>query len=121
MHRLTSGAFGYELTWTPPTGTEAGGRFLAGLTDPTTLAGPPPVTAYDPGPVGPETPPSTYDAEPVGAPGAVVGPWSGAGRPLVGARSAGPDDAENAAGDGRGDDVGDGWGDLLAVAAGGRV
>jgi DNA primase catalytic core len=123
IHRLTSGAFGYELTWTPPTGDLAGGRFLAGLTDPATLLHTPPASGYDIPSVGPQAPPSTYDTEPVGAPGAVVGPWSGAGRSLVGARPARPDGPENATGDGRGDDVGDvsgdGWGDLLAVAAGG--
>lgn len=126
VHRLASGAFGYELTWNPPTG-EAGGRFLAGLTDPATLLHTLPATGYDIPSVGPGEPGTTYDGEPVGALGAVVGPWSGAGRGLVGARSARPDGAEeqgeNAAGDERGDDVGDvsgdGWGDLLQVAAGG--
>jgi DNA primase catalytic core len=113
VHRLASGAFGYELTWTPPT-DQAGGRFLAGLTDPKTLADPP-ATGYDTPPASPEAAAYAYDTEPVGAPGAVVGPWSGAGRPLVGPRSAGSDGAED-----QGEDAaGDVWGDLLRVAAGG--
>lgn len=125
VHRLTSGAFGYELTWTPPTATtgEAGGRFLTGLTDPATLAGPAPT-----GPAEPAGGASTYDTEPVGAAGMVVGPWSGVGRGLVGARSARPDSPPRDADDGRGDDAGDEGGDvsedawtgLARVAAGGR-
>lgn len=71
VHRLESGAFGYELTWKPPTtgSHDAGGRFLAGLTDPRALA----ENTYDPEPVGPEPP--------------LVGPWSGPGRGVVGPRS----------------------------------
>lgn len=135
VHRLTSGAFGYELTWTPPTPGEAGGRFLAGLTDPATLLGDATAaaatqeqaTGYTTGPVGPKAPPSTYDTGPGGAPGALVGPWSGPGRPVVGARSARHDGPESAAGEARGDDVaGDGdvsegrWAGVVRVAAGGR-
>ena len=128
VHRLTSGAFGYELTWTPPT-TEAGGRFLAGLTDPATLLGDAtatadaqePATGYDTGPVGAEPTPSTYDPGPVGAPGPVVGPWSGPGRGQVGPRSQPTGDAldgSDVAGDG---DVSQGrWAGVARVAAGGR-
>ena len=87
VHRLTTGAFGYELLWNPPTGTEAGGRFLAGLTDPATLLHTPPASGYDTPPVGVQAPIRTYDPEPVGARPALVGPWSGPGRSVVGARS----------------------------------
>ena len=133
VHRLTSGAFGYELTWTPPVDT-AGGRFLVGLTDPATLHNPAPepagpaggASAYDTPPVGPGPASSTYDPEPVGVPGAVVGPWSGVGRGLVGGRShptqAARDGREASAseGDDVGDEGGDPFGDVLRVAAGGR-
>ncbi|GAB3700246.1 hypothetical protein GCM10028815_06510 [Mariniluteicoccus flavus] len=83
VHRLESGAFGYELTWNPPVapsttgqtsnGYDHGGRFLAGLTDPSALIdgiG----NGYDPKPVGPEPP--------------LVGVWSGPGRGVVGPQSA---------------------------------
>jgi len=86
VHRLESGAFGYELLWKPPatmsttaasatthdSGYDAGGRFLVGLTDPKTLL---------------NGRPHAYDTEPVGANTPVVGPWSGAGRAPVGGRS----------------------------------
>ncbi|GEA81427.1 hypothetical protein [Cellulomonas uda] len=101
VHRLTSGAFGYELTWTPPTTGEVGGRFLAGLTDPTTLTSEPSTHA-----------PSAYDTGPAGTPGPVVGVWSGPGRPLVGSRSHPTGDAH---------DVSEGpWAGVSRVAAGGR-
>ena len=97
VHRLESGAFGYELTWKPPVahlnGTttttssdsayDPGGRFLAGLTDPRVLLD----HNYDPEPVGPEAGIHAYDPQPVGANGAVVGPWSAPGRGVVGPRS----------------------------------
>ncbi len=82
-HRLETGAFGYELLWNPSTTAssttayEAGGRFLAGLTDPKTLLN---GQNHDRG--------HDYDTEPVGAEVAVVGPWPGHGRPLVGPQSA---------------------------------
>ena len=99
VHRLESGAFGYELLWKSPvtmsttaasttthdSGYDAGGRFLVGLTDPKTLL---------------NGRPHAYDTEPVGANTPVVGPWSGVGRGPVGGRSdpdSEPDDeAENA-------------------------
>ena len=93
-HRLESGAFGYELLWNPRTvhGYDAGGRFLAGLTDPATLLNGE-ICEYDPEPVGPEV--------------ALVGPWSVPGRGPVGGQSApdsepveGPDLLDWAAGDG---------------------
>lgn len=128
VHRLTSGAFGYELTWTPPT-TEAGGRFLAGLTDPTTLLGDAtatadtrePATGYTTRPVGAEPAGSAYDTGPVGAPGPVVGPWSGPGRGPVGPRSQPTGDALDGS-DVAGDvDVSEGrWAGVVRVAAGGR-
>jgi DNA primase catalytic core len=78
-HRMESGSYGYELTWNPPASTstttgqgstyDEGQRFLAGLTDPTTLLD------------------STYDPRPVGAQAPLVGPWSGPGRGVVGPRS----------------------------------
>jgi hypothetical protein len=89
VHRLESGAFGYELTWNPSTTQQTGNgydhanRFLAGLTDPRALLD----NAYDPEPVGPEAPIHAYDPKPVGAKGAVVGPWSAPGRGVVGPRS----------------------------------
>lgn len=130
VHRLTSGAFGYELTWTPPTTTgEAGGRFLAGLTDPTTLLGDAtattdaqePATGYTTGPVGLEPTPSTYDTGPVGAPGPVVGAWSGPGRGVVGPRSHPTGDALDGSDAARDGDVSEGrWAGVVRVAAGGR-
>lgn len=96
VHRLESGAFGYELTWKPPTATgatngyDSGQRFLAGLTDPKALA----ESTYDRQPVGPESQIHGYDLKPVGANGAVVGPWSGPGRGVVGPRSDGPETAD---------------------------
>ena len=79
-HRLESGSYGYELTWNPPASTSTtagqgsnyaeGGRFLAGLTDPATLLDDRLDSTYDPGPVGAEV--------------ALVGPWSGPGRGVVG-------------------------------------
>lgn len=89
VHRLESGAFGYELTWNPPTTQQASNgydRFLAGLTDPRALlddAG----SDYDPEPVGPGSEFHAYDPKPVGVNGTVVGPWSGPGRGVVGPRS----------------------------------
>lgn len=93
VHRLESGAFGYELLWKPPAATttttgkattyDDAGRFLTGLTDPATLLNDEPddeICDYDPEPVGPEP--------------ALVGPWSGPSRPPVGPRSAPPEDAE---------------------------
>ena len=84
-HRLESGSYGYELTWNPPArrddpGSGPGrarraGTFLAGLH-----------RALRPRPAGPSQ--ITYDPQPVGAEAAVVGPWSGGGRGLVGPRSA---------------------------------
>lgn len=71
VHRLETGAFGYELLWNPTTTTsnvnsyDSGGRFLAGLTDPKTL----------------------YDPEPVGAKAPLVGAQSGLGRWVVGRRN----------------------------------
>ncbi|GAB3851812.1 hypothetical protein GCM10028801_01910 [Nocardioides maradonensis] len=98
VHRLESGAFGYELTWKPPvalttTGSaensyDPSGRFLAGLTDPRALA----ENAYDPDSVGPEDPIHGYDLKPVGANSPLVGPWSGPGRGSVGPRSELPED-----------------------------
>ncbi|MBW9210513.1 toprim domain-containing protein [Mumia sp. zg.B21] len=88
VHRLESGAFGYELTWKPPAtpdasnGYDSGQRFLAGLTDPRALIG----SDYDPEPVGPNTP--------------VVGPWSGPGRVVVGPQSAPAVSSPPAGGDG---------------------
>ena len=91
-HRLESGSYGYELTWNPPASTstthsqdaqggelDEGGRFLTGLTDPATLLD------------------STYDTGPVGAEVALVGPWSGPGRGVVGPRSEAETEAESAA------------------------
>jgi DNA primase catalytic core len=108
VHRLESGAFGYELLWNPPAATsatgndgayDAGGRFLAGLTDPKTLLnGQNHGRGHD------------YDPEPVGAEPPLVGPWSGAGRAPVGGRSA--TDSEP-------DDEPDEGADLLRWAAGG--
>lgn len=118
-HRLETGAFGYELLWKPPvamttttTGTESGydstydlsGRFLAGLTDPKTLLddrveG----QSYD------------YDPQPVGAEVALVGPWSGAGRGVVGPQSEARSDPESEPED----DVEDAP-ELLRWAAGGE-
>ncbi len=108
-HRLESGSYGYELTWNPPTSTstthsqhaqgssyDEGGRFLAGLTDPTTLLN----DRLD----------STYDPQPVGAQAPLVGPWSGPGRGVVGPRS--DPETEPA------DDVDEGV-DLLRYASGG--
>jgi DNA primase len=115
VHRLVSGAFGYELAWTPPADTEAGGRFLAGLTDPKTLTDPTPAaTGYTtpPGALGGSG--TTYDTEPVGAPGAVVGPWSRAGRGAVGP----PSHLNAAAGDATAEPA-HLRGDVLRVAAGG--
>ena len=105
-HRLESGSYGYELTWNPPasTGTttgqgstyDEGQRFLAGLTDPTTLLN--------------DRPDSTYDPHPVGAQAPLVGPWSGPGRGVVGPRS---DPATEP------DDDADEGVDLLRYASGG--
>ena len=88
VHRLETGAFGYELTWNPPAmtthGHDATGRFLAGLADPRTL--------YPGQPVGPEG--EIYDdpGRPVGANTPLVGPWSGPGRGSVGPQSEPPED-----------------------------
>jgi DNA primase len=100
VHRLESGAFGYELTWKPPTsastpgqvgnGYDSGQRFLAGLTDPRALldgAG----SGYDPVPDGPESEIHGYDLKPVGANSPLVGPWSGPGRGSVGPQSEAPE------------------------------
>lgn len=95
VHRLESGAFGYELTWKPPMTTGAtngydhGQRFLAGLTDPRALA----EGTYAPEPVGPESEFHGYDLKPVGPEPPLVGPWSGPGRGVVGPRS--EDDSED--------------------------
>ncbi len=118
-HRLESGAFGYELLWNPTaatstpvngaaydTGYDLGGRFLAGLTDPATLLD----SGYDDQPVGPEPEIYGYDHQPVGAEAALVGPWSGPGRGVVGPRS--DPDSEP-------DDEGDEGADLPRYAAGG--
>ncbi len=101
-HRLESGSYGYELTWNPPASTrtttgqdsnyDESGRFLAGLTDPATLLD------------------STYDPQPVGAEVALVGPWPGGGRGVVGPRS--DPDTED-------DEQGDERVDLLRYASGG--
>ena len=99
-HRLESGSYGYELTWNPPRETSSydeGQRFLAGLTDPATLLD--------------DRPESTYDPQPVGAEVALVGPWSGPGRGVVGPRS----EVESER-----DDDGDNGVDLLRRAAGGE-
>ncbi|MEZ5094651.1 MAG: CHC2 zinc finger domain-containing protein [Nocardioides sp.] len=109
-HRLESGSYGYELTWNPPTASpststthsqdaqgssyDEGGRFLAGLTDPTTLLD------------------STYDPQPVGANTPLVGPWSAPGRGVVGPQSAPAVSSPPAGEDGAEQD----W----AVAVGGR-
>lgn len=107
-HRLESGAFGYELLWNPSTshGYNADGRFLAGLTDPAILlnghrhtSG---ETTYNSPPVGPEPGIYAYDDQPVGAEVALVGPWSGPGRGVVGPRSdpePEPDDEDDTAPD----------------------
>jgi len=106
VHRLESGAFGYELLWNPSTthGYDAeydmGGRFLAGLTDPRTLLnGPADRGRHD------------YDTEPVGAESPLVGPWSGAGRGVVGPQSEAQPDPESEPEDAP---------DLLRWAAGGE-
>ncbi len=82
VHRLESGAFGYELLWNPSTTASSttsydttyngDGRFLAGLIDPRTLLN---GQRHD------------YNSEPVGVQTPLVGPWSGAGRGVVGPRS----------------------------------
>lgn len=102
VHRLETGAFGYELLWNPTSTTtnydsayDGGGRFLTGLTDPATLI------------EGRET---TYDTEPVGANIPLVGPWSGPGRGVVGPRSDRDPDP---------DDVADEGPELLRWASGG--
>ncbi len=72
-HRVEHGIFLYELAWNGAAGRD-GGRFMVGVTDPTQPPLPltePEIHAYDPSRSGSE----------------VV--RSGAGRPLVGARSAG--------------------------------
>ena len=115
-HRLESGAFGYELLWNPSTTTGTGhgynadGRFLTGLTDPHTLLNGHGKTTYDAQPVGIEDEKYSYNDQPVGAEVALVGPWSGPGRGVVGPRS--DPDSEPA------DDGGDGV-DLLRWASGG--
>ena len=108
-HRLESGSYGYELTWNPPASAstthsqhaqgssyDEGGRFLAGLTDPATLLD--------------DRPDSTYDPQLVGAEVALVGPWSGGGRGVVGPRSE-PETED--------DEQGDERVDLLRYASGG--
>ena len=105
-HRLETGTYGYELLWTNPSTTNAdeGSRFLTGLTDPDTLISDQPDTPVaEPG--------SDYDPQVVGAEAPLVGPWSGAGRRVVGPRSdpdSEPDDDD--------EDVPD----LLRWAAGGE-
>lgn len=83
VHRSESGSYTYELAWRPPAHDQSGvdvagghGRFLVGLTDPATLTNHPaehPSTSYDTNRSGPEA-----------ARSGSQGPWSGAGRPLVG-------------------------------------
>lgn len=94
-HRLETGAFGYELLWNPNSahGYNAEGRFLTGLTDPAALLDERPETTYDSEPVGQEQQIYGYDSRPVGAEVALVGPWSGPGRGVVGPRS--EDDSED--------------------------
>jgi hypothetical protein len=72
VHRLETGAFTYELTWRGE--GQHGEPFLPGLTDPTTLK-PPTAQGYD------------------GNRSGLNGDRSGAGRPPVGARSAGGRDS----------------------------
>lgn len=104
-HRLETGAFGYELLWNPSTagtghGYNADSRFLAGLTDPHTLLNghhhTTAETTYDGQPVGPEAPIYAYDDQPVGSEVALVGPWSGPGRGVVGPRSAPESESDEA-------------------------
>lgn len=100
VHRLESGAFGYELLWHPSaatsdagttssstTGYDEAGRFLVGLTDPKTLLDGAADNTYDQQPVGLSAEIYDYDPQPVGAEAALVGPWSGGGRAPVGPRS----------------------------------
>jgi hypothetical protein len=80
VHRLESGAFGYELLWktTSTTTGDQSRRFLTGLTDPATLLNNEPddqICDYDPEPVGPEPPL-------VGSGRGLVGPRSVSGRRL---------------------------------------
>ena len=119
-HRLETGAFGYELTWNPPVamsttigrnGDDVGQRFLAGLTDPSTLL----ETTYTAGPVGSDEPIYGYNSEPVGAEVALVGAWSGPGRGVVGPRSEPDSEPEGDA-----DDADDGVGVLRWASGGGR-
>lgn len=116
VHRLESGAFGYELVWNPRTTTHNGTgydsaeRFLAGLTDPRALLDVADDTDYDQQPVGLNGQIYAYDDQPVGAKGAVVGPWSAPGRGVVGPRSDPPESTEDDADEGA---------DLLRWAAGG--
>ncbi len=111
MHRLESGAFGYELLWNPhDPGYTANGRFLAGLTDPATLLdrtggrdGRPPTTADRSAPSAADL--RLQQPNRSGSRAAVVGPWSGPGRGVVGPRSdpiRGPTDAALTCCDGRG-------------------
>lgn len=125
-HRLESGSYGYELTWNPPTSSpststthsqdaqgssyDEGGRFLAGLTDPATLLEDRPDSTYDTQQVGPEEQNHAYDPQPVGANTPLVGPWSGPGRGVVGPRSDPQEGVE--------DDPDEGV-DLLRYASGG--
>lgn len=74
VHRLETGAYGYELLWHHPSALtyDHGQRFLAGLVDPGTLTDPL-TCGYDGNRSGPEGPWSWPGRPPVATVGSTVG------------------------------------------------
>ncbi|WP_460827914.1 hypothetical protein [Nostocoides australiense] len=112
VHRSESGSYTYELAWRPAVTTQNGaepgvvdgahGRFLVGLTDPTTLtetltegAG----TTYDGNRSGPQGARSGSQPSWSGAGRPPVGGWSGPGRPTVNGSHDGAEQDGHAPGD----------------------